>query len=170
MFSALIAVVRKTVRALLAADSPGQLAAGFTIGMMIGLVPKTNLIALSLCVLLFSLRCNKELGIVAAVMFSFVGQWTDPIAHKLGVFALSLDSLQATYASVLNLPLGPWLGFNNTVVAGSLLLGLYAAYPVFWITRTTCRGIQASFARPGWRRNATLGLGIEAGSQSGAAP
>jgi multisubunit Na+/H+ antiporter MnhE subunit len=31
--------------------------------------------------------------------------------------------------------LGPWLGFNNTIVTGSLLLGLYLAYPVYWLTR-----------------------------------
>jgi uncharacterized protein (TIGR03546 family) len=72
---------------------------------------------------------------VAAVAFSFVGPWTDSFAHKLGSAALNMEPLQATYASVFNLPLGPWLGFNNTVVAGSFLMGLYVAYPVYWILR-----------------------------------
>src|SRR6185436_17207402 len=135
MFSNAIVVIRKIVRALLASNAPGQLAAGFTIGMMIGLLPKGNLIALSLCVLLFSIRCNKGLGLAAAIAFSFVGAWTDPFAHKLGLAVLSMDAMQIKYASVFNAPLGPWLGFNNTVVAGSLLLGLYVAYPVYWLTR-----------------------------------
>lgn len=164
MFSDVIAVVRKVVRALLAGDSPSQLATGFTVGMVIGLMPKGNLIALSLCVLLFSIRCNKGLGLAAAIAFSFVGTWTDPFAHKLGLAALSMDSMQATYASMFNLPLGPWLGFNNTVVAGSLLLGIYVAYPVYWFTRISFSGIQLVFGqRPGER------LGLDAELQTGAA-
>jgi uncharacterized protein (TIGR03546 family) len=136
MLSDAVAVLRRVCRALLASDAPGQLAAGFTIGMIIGLVPKGNLIALSLCVLLFSIRCNKGLGLAAAIAFSFVGPWTDSFAHRLGLAALSLQPLEAVYASIFNLPLGPWLGLNNTVVVGSLLIGLYVAYPVFWFTRS----------------------------------
>jgi uncharacterized protein (TIGR03546 family) len=135
MLSDLVAIARAVLRALLKGSAPKQLAAGFTLGMLIGVVPKGNLIALSLCVLLFSLRCNKGLGILAAVAFSFVGQWTDPFAHKLGLMLLGIDSLQATYASVFTLPLGAWIGFHNTVTAGSFVLGLYFAYPVYWLSR-----------------------------------
>ena len=144
MFSTTIAILRNVTRALLASNSAGQLATGFTIGMIIGLVPKGNLIALSLCVLLFSIRCNKGLGLVAAVLFSFAGMWTEPFAHRLGLAALGLKPLQTMYAGVLNLPLGPWLGFNNTVVTGSLLMGLYLAYPAYWITRQLFSAAQAS--------------------------
>lgn len=143
MLSPAIAVLRKFVHGLVANNSSGQLAAGFAIGMIIGLVPKGNLIALSLCVLLFSLRCNQGLALVAAVMFSCVGCWTDSVAHKIGQFVLSLQSLQATYASMFNLPLGPWIGFNNTVVAGSLLMGTFFAYPAYTITRVLALAIQA---------------------------
>jgi uncharacterized protein (TIGR03546 family) len=135
MLSHSVAALRKFCRALLASHTSEQLALGFTIGMIIGLVPKGNLIALSLCVLLFSMRCNKGLGLAIAVVFSFAGPWTDPIAHRLGLAALSFEPIQATYATVFKLPLGPWLGFNNTVVTGSLLMGLYLAYPVYWLTR-----------------------------------
>ncbi|HVT29427.1 MAG TPA: TIGR03546 family protein [Lacipirellulaceae bacterium] len=135
MLSDVIAILRKIASALVASNAPGQLAAGFTIGMMIGLLPKGNLIALSLCVVLFSIRCNKGLGFVAAIAFSFAGPWTNLFAHRLGLAVLSLKPLQATYASVFNLPFGPWLGFNNTVVIGSLLIGAYAAYPVYWISK-----------------------------------
>jgi uncharacterized protein (TIGR03546 family) len=141
MLAQTIAVLRKLCRMLLASKSPEQLAFGFTIGMVIGLVPKGNLIALSLCVLLFSMRCNKGLGLVAAIAFSFVGPWTDSFAHRLGFAALNFQPLQATYASIFNQPLGPWLGFQNTVVTGSLLLGLYVAYPVYWISRTVLSAV-----------------------------
>jgi len=145
MLSAVVAVPRRLIHALLAHNSSGQLAAGFAVGMIIGLVPKGNLIALSLCVLLFSLRCNKGLALVAAVAFSCVGAWTDPFAHKLGLWALSIEPMQARYASMLSLPFGPWLGFNNTVVTGSLLMGMYLFYPVYFITRLACVATHSLF-------------------------
>src|SRR4051812_22510388 len=113
MLSETIPALRKLCRVLLASTAPEQLALGFTIGMVIGLVPKGNLIALSLCVLLCSMRCNKGLGLAVAMVFSFVAPWADPFAHRLGHVALSLQPIQAMYASIFKLPLGPWLGFNN---------------------------------------------------------
>jgi uncharacterized protein (TIGR03546 family) len=146
MLSSSVRLLRKIARGLVASDSPTQLAAGFTLGMVIGLVPKGNLIAFSLCVLLFSLRVNKGLALVAAVLFSAVGPWADAFSHKLGLAILSTNWLQGIYASMLGMPLGPWLGFQNTVVTGSLTLGLYVAYPVFWTMRVICKRFSPSTA------------------------
>ena len=139
MLASLMRPVRRGVQALLADDTPRQLAAGFAVGMVIGLMPKGNLIAVSLCVLLFSIRVNTGMGLVAAVLFSLNSTWVDPFADKLGMEVLSIAPLQATYAGVMNLPLGPWLGFNNTVVVGSLLVGLYLMYPTYWACLLACR-------------------------------
>jgi uncharacterized protein (TIGR03546 family) len=142
MLSPSFALLQRVVQRLVAGDSPHQLAAGFTLGMMIGLVPKANLIAAALCALVFSLRVNKGLAIAAAVAFSLVGTWGDPFTHKVGASVLAIDSLQSVFAAVYGLPLGPWLGFHNTVVTGSLLVGAYLAYPTYWLARTACCRVQ----------------------------
>jgi uncharacterized protein (TIGR03546 family) len=146
MISDSLDAMRKLAHSLVASTSPNQLAASFTLGAIIGIVPKGNLIALALCVILFSLRCNKVAGVVAAIAFSYVGHWIDPFSHKLGLAVLSIHPLQGVYSSAFNLPLGPWLGFNNTVVMGSLLLGLYVAYPVFWLSRQVIVWLRPTFA------------------------
>jgi uncharacterized protein (TIGR03546 family) len=142
MLSPSFAISQRAVQRLVAGDSPHQLAAGFTLGMMLGLVPKANLIAMALCVLLFSVRVNKGLAVAAAVAFSLVGTWADPFTHKVGASVLAIDSLQAVYAAIYGLPLGPWLGFHNTVVTGSLLVGAYLAYPTYWLVRAACCRMQ----------------------------
>jgi uncharacterized protein (TIGR03546 family) len=147
MLSDLIALVRSFARWFAARTTPAQLALGLTLGMILGAMPKTNLIALGLCIAIFSLRCNKGLAISAAVAFSFLGRSIDPFTHKVGLAVLSIHSLQATYASVLNLPLGPWIGFNNTVVLGTFLLGLYVAYPVYWLSRLFFSTIRSLWVR-----------------------
>jgi uncharacterized protein (TIGR03546 family) len=106
------------------------------------LLPKGNLVAATLCAMLFMLRVHKGLAVAAAVVFSLVGPWADSFMHKLGVIVLSSDWLQPAYAWLYALPLGPWLGFHNTVVTGSLLVGLYTAYPAYWLVSTACRLMQ----------------------------
>jgi uncharacterized protein (TIGR03546 family) len=134
MLAAVLRPVRRIIQALLAHDASNQIAAGFALGMVLGLVPKGNLVAVSLLVLLFSLRVNTGIGLVAALAFTWVGPALDPFADKLGAVVLSARSLQATYATLFQLPLGPWFDFNNTVVVGSLAIGLWAMYPVYWFT------------------------------------
>ena len=146
MIAYVVRPLRRAIHALFAHDTPHQLALGFALGMMLGLMPKGNLIALSMCVLLFSLRVNAGLGFAAVVLFSWAGPLVDPFADKLGLAVLSADSLQGSYAAVFQLPLGPWLGFQNTVVTGSLLVGLYLAYPVYWTMFVACRSLQPQIA------------------------
>ena len=153
MISTVLRPVRRALQALLANDTPHQLAAGFALGMVLGLMPKGNLVALSLCVLLFSMRVNTGLGLVAAVLFSWIAPLADPFADKLGLVVLTADSLQVSYAAVFQLPLGPWLGFDNTVVTGSLLVGLYIAYPVYFVCRVGCRRLQPQIASPAGRHD-----------------
>lgn len=134
MFSAALRPLRLVVRALLAHDASNQLALGFALGMVLGLMPKGNLIAVSLFVLLFSMRVNKGVSLLAAFAFSWVGPALDPFADKLGANILSAGTLQSTYATLFQLPLGPWFDFNNTVVVGSLTIGLWAFYPAYWFS------------------------------------
>jgi uncharacterized protein (TIGR03546 family) len=135
MLAEFVAPMRRVVNTLVACRTPPELAAGFTLGMIVGLVPKGNLIALSLCVLLFSLRVNKGLGVASALFFSCFATSIDSFAHKLGLIVLSAESLQVGYANIFSIPLGPWLGFHNTVTCGALLIGVCISYPFYYVTR-----------------------------------
>lgn len=134
MSSAALRPLRLVVHALVAHDTANQLALGFALGMLLGLMPKGNLIAVSLFVLLFSLRVNKGMSLLAALAFSWVGPALDPIADKLGAHVLTAGTMQPTYAALFQLPLGPWFDFNNTVVVGSLVIGVWAFYPAYWLS------------------------------------
>ena len=136
-------ILRPAIQRLIGVSTPRQLSAGFTLGMILGLVPKGNLIAVSLCTMLFTLRVNKGLAVAAAIAFSFVGPWADSFTHKLGVIVLTIEALQPLYAWLYALPLGPWLGFHNTVVTGSLLVGVYLAYPAYCLVNAACCRMQS---------------------------
>jgi uncharacterized protein (TIGR03546 family) len=135
MLSLFTKPLRLFTKALLANESDTQLALGFTIGAVIGLVPKDNLIAIALMVVLCSVKVNKPLGLLGAFAFSWFGPLTDSLSHKLGEWLLHRPILQSTYVAIYDAPLGPFWGFNNTVVVGYLVLGLYNSKTVYFMSR-----------------------------------
>jgi uncharacterized protein (TIGR03546 family) len=131
----LLGPLRYLAKALLLESTPRQMAWGFAIGMAIGLVPKGNLIAISLMTLLGALRINIAAGTGAIALFSWVGMYLDPVSHRLGHFLLTHPGLQKFWTNLAGMKFVPWTDFHNTVVLGSTLIGLAAVLPVYFATR-----------------------------------
>jgi len=127
--------LRFLVRALVTDNSPSQMALGFALGLLIGLVPKGNLIALSLMVILGAIRVNLGVGMLTAMVVSWVGLLLDPLSHTIGRSLLTADGLVPFWTELNNMPVAPWTRFNNTVVLGSFTLGLALLIPAFLISR-----------------------------------
>ncbi len=120
-----------TRRTLLGEDSARRLALGVTFGMIIGLIPKDSLFAYVVFVLLMVSTANLWCALVSGFVFSWVGFLLDPFSHKLGGLMLTADRLEPAWSTIYEWPLMPWTRFNNTVVMGSLIVGLILAYPVY---------------------------------------
>ena len=121
--------------ALAVGDSPRCLALGASLGAMIGLVPKGNLTCLGLCVLALLTPANLAVTMATAAALTLVSPLIDPATHWIGVKLLDAAPLQGLWETLAATPLMHWTGFNNTVVAGSLLLGAIAFLPVYWFSR-----------------------------------
>jgi uncharacterized protein (TIGR03546 family) len=123
--------VRNLYRVLNTHDSPRQMALGVAFGVLLGLIPKGNLLAIGLAALFFTLRVNLNLGLLAAAVVSFVAGLSDPVAHRAGLWLLESSALRPLWVWLINVPFAPWTRFNNTVVLGNLVLGLLLFYPVY---------------------------------------
>src|SRR3989344_1839946 len=103
--------------------SPNQLAAGFAIGAIIGLVPKLGLMGFLLwCAVLF-FRVHFGMATAAALLFALISVITDPMAEKLGFSILTSSGLQGIWTALYSMPIVPFTSFHNTLVMGNLLLG-----------------------------------------------
>lgn len=122
---------RFLAEALVEESTSRQLAWGFALGMVVGLVPKGNLTAVALMMLLCLLRVNLGVGMLAAFAFSWIGVLADPWTHQLGYALLTHDSLTGFWTQLANLPIVPWTSFNNTVVLGSLAAGVVLLFPAY---------------------------------------
>ena len=117
--------------AMRALSSPRRIAAAVALGMLVGLVPKDNLTAAVLGMLLLSLRLNLAAGSLSTLLFMWIGMLSEPILDRVGYALLTLPSLEPYWSRLYQLPLVPWTGINNTLVLGSLVLGLALFYPVY---------------------------------------
>ena len=118
-----------------AINSPHELAFGIAAGVVIGLMPKDSAIPWLLGLLLLLSRGNLLCGIAAILSASLIGPMFDGVTDKLGESILSVGFMQSYYAAWMDVPWMAWTRFNNTVVAGSLMLGLLSALPVYLLSQ-----------------------------------
>ncbi len=115
-------------------DRPRQLAAGIACGLLLGLLPKGNLLAVAVATALMATRMSLATGLLCALLVSLVAPWLDPVTHPIGQWLLGRTWLLGLWTALARLPLASWTAFSNTVVMGSLVLGLGLWYPVYRLT------------------------------------
>ena len=115
-------------------DSPSQLAIGLTFGMVIGMIPKDSLFPYTILVVALLTNANLLTLILSTITFSWISPLLDPLTHKIGLWVLTFDPFEAFWVQCYQLPIVPWTRLENTVVMGSLALGLLVALPVFAIS------------------------------------
>jgi uncharacterized protein (TIGR03546 family) len=116
-------------------DSPRQLACGLALGLLLGLIPKGNLTAVVISLLIFGSTVNLGTALLTAAAVSAVAVYLDPFTHRIGQTVLTHPSLQPHWTRFYDMPVVPWTDLNNTVVAGSFLLGVALLYPAYRLSR-----------------------------------
>ena len=120
-------------------DTPGQWAAGATLGVLVGLTPKDSLLTLVWGGLLLLTTANLAWGIAAGLLATWLSGLASPLFHALGWWALTRPALAGFWLAVESTPGLPWLRLQNTVVVGATLVGLAISPLVYAVSRATAR-------------------------------
>ena len=135
----IIKIYRTARRAIAGRAHPGQLAWAVGLGVLLGVIPHGNLVAVALCLLCLCANVNHAaMGLVAVGVTMFAGR-LDPITHRVGDLVLSRPEAAAAMVDFWRLPLAAWTDLNHTIVVGSLVVGLAAVLPVTLIAYPLCR-------------------------------
>jgi uncharacterized protein (TIGR03546 family) len=108
--------------------SPNQVAWGFALGAILGLVPNMFM-KLVLFIVIMMFRVNVSAAFLAWAVYEILSFALDPLFDVIGYQILSIGSLNAFYTWLYNLPVVPFTKFNNTVVMGSLITGIILIIP-----------------------------------------
>ncbi|MBN2323261.1 MAG: TIGR03546 family protein [Spirochaetes bacterium] len=124
--------VGKIFKALRSASSPRQIAGGFILGMLIGLVSLKSLFSAVAIILILVLNVNVAMAASGYAVFRLVTWLVDPWLHTLGYSMLAEAAfLQPAWIYLYNLPLVSFTRFNNTVVMGGFTAYAVLVVPVF---------------------------------------
>jgi uncharacterized protein (TIGR03546 family) len=115
----------KILRVLKDGATPRQIAGGFVLGFALGLIPGWPLQAFLLLVVILIINVNLTLAGVGAVIASLLAWLADPVLDAIGGWVLEdISPLRGLWTALFNWPPMILTRFNNTVVMGSLVLGL----------------------------------------------
>lgn len=121
----------KLLKALASEASPGQIAGGIILGMIIGLTSFFSFHNLLIVVLILVLKVNIGMALLSFMVFSGVAFLADPLFHSLGGWILELESMQQIWTNMYNNEWWALTKFYNTVVMGSFMTALVLCIPAF---------------------------------------
>ena len=120
------------IKLLHSENGTAQIAAGLTIGLLLGLSPILSIQGIIFILCLLTFRVQIGAAFAMAGFTKVIAILLTPILASLGNWVLSLESLRNIFTSMYNLPLLPLTKFNHTVVMGGLVLSIILA-PILYI-------------------------------------
>ena len=130
---AMLKPIIKLLKALNGNIKKSQIAAGFSMGVLLGLIPAGNVFWIAIFVVSFFFNHHHWSKILAMVVVKLFLGLLNPLLDSAGWWVLHIGALQPFFTSLYNIPLVPLTGFNNTLVAGGLFLGMALWLPVFFL-------------------------------------
>jgi uncharacterized protein (TIGR03546 family) len=128
-----IKLLAKLIKILRSGVDPRQIAAGFMLGAILGLLSLRTLLAAPVLLALILLNVNLAAAFVGLLLFRLIAYVADPLIHGLGYLVLvDLHGLHDLWTALSSMRIVPLTRFNNTLVMGGLILSVVLAVPVFW--------------------------------------
>ena len=125
----------KLIKALSSNTDPGAIAHAFCCGILLGFVPKDNLLWYILFVFMFFMRIQRATYVLSVVVGALLAALLDPVFDTIGYWVLTQPDAIPFYVNLLNVPFVAFTKFNNTIVMGSLLCGIVFYVPLYWLSR-----------------------------------
>lgn len=115
--------------------NPGEIAHAFSCGLLLGFLPKDNLLWYLILVFILFLRINKLLFIASVLLFSLLAGFADPLFDIIGYNILTAEALKPFFFKLVQIPFMAFTKFNNSVVMGSLVAGVILYVPAYFLCR-----------------------------------
>jgi uncharacterized protein (TIGR03546 family) len=129
--SYIIGQVISLIKLLHSENGAGQIAAGLTLGLLMGLSPIVSIQGLIFIILLLALRVQigAALAMTAVTKF-FAVILISPLAST-GAFVLEMKQLNGLFIKMYNAPIIPFTNFNHSVVMGGFVFSVVFGPMIF---------------------------------------
>ncbi|MCQ2576145.1 MAG: TIGR03546 family protein [Treponema sp.] len=127
--------IMKFLKALNSNTHPGEIAHAVCLGIILGFMPKTNLLWYLLTIGFLFMRINRGTLFISTVLFSLLAPVCDSLFDTIGYWVLNISFMGPVFSKLLDIPLLGFTMFNNSIVAGALIFSLLIYVPVYFISR-----------------------------------
>ncbi|MFI3257774.1 MAG: TIGR03546 family protein [Spirochaetales bacterium] len=131
----MITYIVRLLKTLNGNGHPGEIAHATSCGLLLGFLPKDNLLWYVIFLLFLFLRINKGAFFLFILLGSFLTMFFDPLFDSIGYTVLKIPDIAPFMASFLNIPFMAFTKLNNSVVVGSLLCALAVYIPLYFFSR-----------------------------------
>lgn len=123
--------VVKIFQAFNANTKRSEIANGFCIGILLGLVPKNNVFWYVLFVVFFFVRIHKSMYLISLFLASLFAPFGDALFDKIGYAVLTFPKFENFFSFLLDIPFVGFTKLNNSIVMGSFVFALATYTPFF---------------------------------------
>lgn len=127
----MIKFIAKLIVALNGNVKASQIAAGFSWGLLLALIPAENLLWVALFFLSFIFKHHHGAKLLVLAVVKLLSPLIVMPLDALGWWILHLEFLRPYFIILNNTPFVPFTMFNNTLVMGGLCTGLVLFIPVY---------------------------------------
>lgn len=121
--------IARIVAVLNSNQRPIEVGAAVATALLLALMPSGNLLWIALFLVGFFVRLNLGIELLFLAIFGLLAPLADAAVDSVGYWFLTLPGLQGLFTALYGVPLVPFTRFNNSMVAGGLLLGVAAWVP-----------------------------------------
>ncbi|MCR5723920.1 MAG: TIGR03546 family protein [Treponema sp.] len=119
------------LKALGANTNPGEIAHAASCGLLLGLMPKNNILWYLILIFILFMRINKPAYALLVLAGAAIAPFFDGVLDAVGYWFLTIPALSGAFGALLDVPFVAFTRFNNSIVMGSLLCALVAYIPVY---------------------------------------
>lgn len=131
----MLKAISKLLGAISSNTRPGAIAHAVSCGVLLGFMPKDNLLWYILFVFILFMNIQRGAYALSILLGAALTVFMDPLFDSVGYSILTVESLKPYYASLLDIPFVAFTKFNNTVVMGSFVCGIAAYIPLYVLAR-----------------------------------
>lgn len=147
----MLGFIAKLLKVLNSDDNPAQVALAVVFALILGLTPLMSPHNILILLLVLLLRVNLSFFILSFVFFSGLAYLLDPLSNQLGANLLHNDGLNGLWTALYQSSFWRFMGYNNTLILGSLCLAVIFAVPVYlaviWAITRYRDHLRAKFAQ-----------------------
>ncbi len=131
----MLSLIAKLLKGLNDNSHPGEIAHAASCGLLLGFMPKDNLLWYIVFILFLFLRINKGALLLMILAGAALALFLDPLFDVIGYSVLTIDAIAPFMAMFLNIPFMAFTKINNSIVMGSVLFSLVAYVPMYFLAR-----------------------------------